>query len=459
MASLITLPPECLIAILKSCDTPSEALTFASSCKHLQEVFDENRLSILGNIAQRQTPAFEDALMTIRATRIVLEHFNHGELPPNPFPLDTLTLKARRPTAEDLRDLRQWQHLVKCIEDIVLNKFEWGRECDATIRHDPATWSIWQENFHRAIYRFFLMGAVLCGAYQDPLSPAGKHGSPPSSFNYYGDRMEDASHFGPLLRPWEMAHFLKYPVFNFEAHHKHEPIYGPLAELMKNQTELRARDLAQDPADVLLKEMVDCLAFSVALLNPTFEDALWRLQPLDYEAGQDFSHITVIPLGHFYPEIIQMPNNSRDAHNTLLLHGPVEHEDSIAGAPAWHESAPYMRSILYTMHSYSEQPNHWAEGPGSELYPTPPPPIQIFQYMLRKYLGCRFAGEAFDDDLDREDVSYIHLKTNPFVSEVFLHRWPDAGDLDVKGLFANDTADYEDHIVHNHEVVVLAWEY
>ncbi|KAL4902064.1 hypothetical protein BDW74DRAFT_181223 [Aspergillus multicolor] len=328
--------------------------------------------------------------MTIRATRVVLDHFNREQLPPDPFPLKDLTLKAQRPTAADLHELRQWQHLVKCIEDICLRNFEWALDCARTVRNDPESWPNWQGNFHRAIYRFFLMGAVLCRAYQEPLTPTAKHNGFPPSLKYLGTRIREPDD-KPLLMPLEMTHLLKqHPVFDFEAFHKHEPIYGPLAELIKEQTERRARDSGLEPSDLLLKKMVDCLIFSVSLFDPVFQTSLWTFAIRRFR-----KEITVIPLGQFYPETIRMPSKSRNAHRTLLRHAPVVSPRNGSDTSAWGLPSLLLDRILTATHSFSEQPNHWEAYPGARRHPTPPPPMQVFQYILRKYLVIDLQAEHF----------------------------------------------------------------
>lgn len=41
----------------------------------------------------------------------------------------------------------------------------------------------------------------------------------------------------PLMESDEIAYLLKYPVFNFEAYYDHSPIYGQLADFLRQQTE------------------------------------------------------------------------------------------------------------------------------------------------------------------------------------------------------------------------------
>lgn len=71
------------------------------------------------------------------------------------------------------------------------------------------------------------MGAALCRAHQEPLTPSNEN-DPPERFLESCDTRTRQ----PLLREDEMAYLLRYPVFNFEAYENHEPIYGQLADFL-----------------------------------------------------------------------------------------------------------------------------------------------------------------------------------------------------------------------------------
>ncbi|PWY70311.1 hypothetical protein BO94DRAFT_569526 [Aspergillus sclerotioniger CBS 115572] len=348
MPSITSLPTECLW-----------------TCKHLHSIYVSNKYSVLGKIGPRDIPAFDDAVIAVRATRIVLESFDKCHFPPDPFPFDCLSLEAQTPSLDDIR-LR--------------------------------------ENFRRAMYRSFLMGAVLCRAYQEPLSPLKEDDDRPQDFLKDAKlRIDDPDAW--LITRDEMAYLLKYP----SEHHSCEP-----ALLSMYPEDATPRDLDLHHARVLYAEIVQCLLMTMAFLNPNantqfFEDASHDTRELDRK-------VTIIPLGSFYPERISMPNNPHKAHKTLLVKQPVPHPQKTG--TAWHPSSSCLWAILNNMHAFSGQPNTYGES-----YPTPPPPLQIFQYIFRTHMGLRFIDFAFEEDgIDSTHRLFVH---HPSISRIFVDGWPE----------------------------------
>jgi hypothetical protein len=74
------------------------------------------------------------------------------------------------------------------------------------------------------MYQSLMMGAVLCPAYQEALSPSNEAELPECFLENCDMRLDDPDE--PLMKSDEMAYLLKYPVFNFEAYDDHSPIYG-----------------------------------------------------------------------------------------------------------------------------------------------------------------------------------------------------------------------------------------
>jgi hypothetical protein len=63
-----------------------------------------------------------------------------------------------------------------------------------------------------------------------------------------------------------------------------------------------------------------------------------------------------------------------------------------------------MEHVLYVMHTSSGQPNHY----GNENW-TPPPPLQVFQYIFRTFLGLRFSDDAFEEEyIDATHKMFVH---------------------------------------------------
>ncbi|KAL3435416.1 hypothetical protein BDV09DRAFT_204077 [Aspergillus tetrazonus] len=338
------------------------------------------------------------------ATRIVVDHFHKGQLPLNPFPLDSLSLDAHKVSFEELRQILNLVHLIRCIEDFCLYNTEWGRDCYFHLKQEnkaappQENWLKWPERFHRSMYQSFLMGAVLCRAYQQPLDPS----------NNWTE---------PVLTNDEMACLLRYPVFNFEAYKDHEPIYGQLADFLVQQSWHRAQSRSTFPdfypedaipnnldrgqASLLYTQTVQCLLASMTLLNhegysPIFE--------------KDNKNPDIKSLSRK----IAMPTSVQAAHQTRLLKSPLPQE---TGEPSWNPSARFMSLFLDIMHSSSGQPNHYAD-----TFPTPPPLLQIFQFISQEFLGLRFSDEAFDvEDIDAAHKLFVH---HPTASGIYEDEWP-----------------------------------
>lgn len=62
---LHSLPAECLLLVLKGCESLSQALALSSTCKLMRSIFLLNLPSILRNIGRSQTLTFGDALMAV----------------------------------------------------------------------------------------------------------------------------------------------------------------------------------------------------------------------------------------------------------------------------------------------------------------------------------------------------------------------------------------------------------
>ncbi|KAL4896946.1 hypothetical protein BDV59DRAFT_169417 [Aspergillus ambiguus] len=436
MASILSLPHECILLTLKSCDSLSQIIALSSTCKLLLSIYSANAHSIFYSVGgHRDIPAFGDAVMALRATRIVTEHFLQGQLPPKPFPLDLLSADTHKLSVNELRQIRDWKHLVECIEDFCIHSTEWGREWLSYLKHTektadpPGNWVKWRESFHRSIYRSFLMGAVLCRVYQEPLVLSDRDDRPEHFLKDYCARLLQKDE--PLLRNDEMVYLLKYPVFNFESYEDHEPVYGQLADFLVElsrrrkqsastsldlPTHVTLHNLDRDHANILYTETMQCLLASMTLLNHYYSLIFKDNQSPGNERLS--REVTVVPLGSFYPEQILMPARVENAHETLLLETPLplplQHGTKQS---SWNSSGRFMNSFLDVMHWWSGQPNHY-----SDDLPTPPPPLQVFQFIGRKFLGLRFSDDAFKEgEADATHILFVH---HPAICSIYEDEWP-----------------------------------
>ncbi|KAL2784034.1 hypothetical protein BJX66DRAFT_344425 [Aspergillus keveii] len=232
MTVFLSLPSEVLRLIFQNCHALSQLSNLGLTCKHLHALYSDNIHSTWSQVGKRSILAFEDAVITSRANRIALDHFDKGQLPPAPFPLDQLPTSAQPLRAEDIKSVMDWRHLATCIEIICLNTTNWGREVTSSIKPRNkfvasfAGWNTWRERLHRSIYRMFLLGPVLCRVYQEPLVPA--INQPKNFLVQFAERKEEGP--PPVLSRTEMDYLLTFPVFNMEGFETHEPVYGALAD-------------------------------------------------------------------------------------------------------------------------------------------------------------------------------------------------------------------------------------
>ena len=300
-----------------------------------------------------------------------------------------------------------WEHFVKCIENICLKDTGWGEECNWYIPEEfgSVTWYTWRERFHRSMYRVFLMGAVLCRVYQEPLMTS----SAVLCRAYEESLMlleEDTTH-RPVLVKWALEHLLKYPIFNFEAYEDHDPIYGPLADVLVQESKIRAQreptpenlvyleeatpnELNRIHANKLYAETLECLFAFLCLSNyhsgrAIFDKMLKHDEGLNGDAPGLKRRVTVVFLGQFYPEEILMPGCAQNACQFRLMKRAIPQSSETTNA--YSKNFP---DILSDLHLVSGQPNTYGDD-----RPTPHPPLQIFQFISRKFLGLRFAEDAF----------------------------------------------------------------
>ena len=216
---------------------------------------------------------------------------------------------------------------------------------------------------------------------------------------------------------------LKYSIFKFGAYEEHEPIYGPLADFLLQQSRKRAHDqrdiLPEDLVyheESLFPDYIEIKEHTSLIFADTLESlfafmtvagyAHWTIIKgetpkdnisTDSEAENNpedkgnngtgdtrlGKKIAVILPEQFYPETIHMPKRVNKAHNTLLARKRIRKT----------ASSPFCRhvdKVLYGLHEVSGQPNVYYD-----LCSTPYPPLQIFEFIFRRFLSLRFAEDAF----------------------------------------------------------------
>ncbi|KAF9891693.1 hypothetical protein FE257_003705 [Aspergillus nanangensis] len=368
--------------------------------------------------------AFEDAVITSRANKIALEYFDKGQLPPAPFPLDRLPMLAQAISPENIKSIMDWQHFVTFLETICLNNTNWGKETTSLIKptnefvEKSVEWNTWRECFHRSVYRSFLLGPVLCHVYQEPLVPATNQ--PKVFLDKFAERNEGRP--SDLYRA-EIDYLLTIPVFNLEAFETHEPVYGPLADFFIQQTQQLAAT-SMYPAEANPDSTIDrahASAAYAAMVQCLLSYMLmwWDEKFFTNEVTKEPSHkrtLRLIRAIKFYPEEISMPVHPHDAQYTPI-HQRYLHTERNTDRPAWTDNARYLEEVLDYMYGSSGQPNTYADD-----LRAPFPPLQIFQFIARRYLGLRFMDNAFGYDAGAPSDCFV---SHPNTGQIYLGIWPE----------------------------------
>lgn len=82
--------------------------------------------------------------MQVRATNIVSEAQIKGHEVPNPFPVQELSGEARNPLPEEMKTVLDFEHLIKCVECMILN-WDVPREPESYGAHEKLVLSKYSE--------------------------------------------------------------------------------------------------------------------------------------------------------------------------------------------------------------------------------------------------------------------------------------------------------------------------
>jgi hypothetical protein len=126
--------------------------------------------------------------------------------------------------------------------------------------------------------------------------------------------------------------------------------------------------------------------------------------------------LRLVRAGLFYPEEISMPVHAHDAKHTRLRRRPLLTGDN-EDISAWTENARQLDEVLNLIYEFSGQPNVYAE----DLC-APYPPLQIFQFIARRYLGLRFMKNAFAMEVGSTDDWFVSHQNS---GKIYLGIWPE----------------------------------
>lgn len=358
--------------------------------------------------------------LQVRATQIVLESFQKAELPPDPFPLSTLSGAIRKPSLIEFQQVRDYEHLAKCAEEIYLEDEEGLKD---EIQHDQpdgtALWALWRERFHSSIYRVLLAGAVLYRAYQEPMYLAANWGLPNFLEKYVEELASDDDASEPVGVD-ELYYLTSFAPYNLGDSRSVHGGFKTLAEFLVQQAKKRAyqqklhaqttevlptfatpQGLSSSEAAVLFIELGQML-FALEILvgiqdrksiivngNGSKEHGRTGIAP-------DLLHnpvrtTPIVLFGNFFLEYITTPAVAADAVDSHLVATPV-------GRPL--QARPgigfqHINQFLYDLHKMAGRGNEF-----SSQIPAPYPHHKFFEYMFGEYLGLRFVDREFHRHYD-----------------------------------------------------------
>ncbi|KAL2060470.1 hypothetical protein VTL71DRAFT_9501 [Oculimacula yallundae] len=431
-------PPEIICRILSVYDSISHLLALATTCKHLHLVWLENNTSIIRHVARLSIPSFEDALLAIRATEIVQRAQESCQQPPNPFPINELSSIAKHPGMKDLEGVIKLQRFARLIEFAFLNdKSVEGGPVD--LPENEEEWLAWRETFHRSFYRLFFVGAVLSGSYMEPFSLAIKEKRT--------ETLTLGKKYGSDLTEEGMEYLRRFAVYNFDADDEsevgiwrdkqYESIFGPLARwfvelspvdnVQSEQALYEAQrdnsdwgsdsdqfslDSALESADKSsLREILFLLAANEHFSRmsrrynwaPRYERE--EARTLSRDEMNQREKITIVPFSDFRALDIYIP-----ASSTWAREFPPQAKHDITSSQLQektdersNEDVPFsVKSV--DVRRYITQLNYMSTRPNRFDGEEPPPPfLQFFVFVLRRYFNLRFCSGTFDD---HEDDSY-----------------------------------------------------
>ncbi|KAL4951397.1 hypothetical protein BDW69DRAFT_186431 [Aspergillus filifer] len=434
--SLDALPEELIALTLRSCDSFSTLKNLIQSSKTVHDVWEQNQRSILWDIGQAVIPAFSDALIAVRATNIAKESVLKGNLPPNPFPISTLSAENNKPTLDETKSVLSLAKLANYLESRTRcpkNKergflpHKWYFD---SLAWSSSTWDIWRENYHRAVFRYFTAGAVLCRAYYEPLvskeRPKNFLSSLTGILGEISDRIPgrntdpaSLSEYPVWYTEEEKRYMGTIPIYDSQAYEQWGAVFRPLEELFVQESRKRSYNQPPSPhkpskSEWLGKTLYGAFAskaknpFSLDALHSEmlFNDIMGLLHLIDGDIrslillpgdtpAENTSHaishsLSLFPFGSFTLMDIRIRKS------TNPLSSPTESSSAYA-TPTFlltpSLSFANMHNHLKKIHDCSGLPNCYFSDP---LLKTPPPSSFFIEHMLRKYFALRFAVDMFD---------------------------------------------------------------
>ncbi|KXX76433.1 hypothetical protein MMYC01_200189 [Madurella mycetomatis] len=171
-------PPELILCILQCCESTHDLLSLTSTCRHIHNIWQTHAAAVLWGFWLKQIPCFEDALTAARLTQRVVDAERRGELTPLDLTPHALNGSPMIPTIPELKaalalsDLAATQEVVFYVQHTVLPHYQDPPDTGTALPEEPSRMLEWSRHVRKAIYRTFIAGAALSGAYTEPLFKA-----------------------------------------------------------------------------------------------------------------------------------------------------------------------------------------------------------------------------------------------------------------------------------------------
>ncbi|KAH8593555.1 hypothetical protein B0O99DRAFT_626577 [Bisporella sp. PMI_857] len=419
---LFSISPEIFTLIFQNCDSIVDLLAFAATCKHIQSVWLENSSTIVWEVSINSIRCFDDALMVVRATAIALEAYKAGRQPPI-TPMHELSGRFSKPSWDELKEVLNVQHLIRCIEYMYWNSTIDGENLfggcvlPSELREQPEEnkQEAWKNRFYRAMYRLLLAGAVLARAYTEPFYQAQNDGLTDFLKHFERKDLGDADNEDGGFKGEYADYLRKFPVYNFDIfdnsnvgkwkYREYDNLLGPFSSWLVEDANLRAPPPEKNPTlsdshnfgphgKKLLEDLM-CLLVAYEHLackftNNTDESSMGRYpnKRIPSPSKRNARKVTIILFGVFQVEQITMPADITETKNFLLTaesHPDLHTKD---GALFGVFDIPAVINGL-------ESEGRRRDLTGSEEHRSPPATFELWHFTLRKYLNLGFSERAF----------------------------------------------------------------
>ncbi|KAJ4286404.1 hypothetical protein N0V88_008027 [Collariella sp. IMI 366227] len=355
----VTGPAELILLIVDACESARDALALTLTCRRLHQTGRDRAVVNLWNALRSKIPHLELALISTRMTELVAEAERRNQLPPIGLSPGNFSSNCQVPTIPEIEAAVTLSLLVEGLTYAFLQMthsrppgmpYDFDAHWSEQLPEEEDRMPEFYARVHKAIYRVFIAGATLAGAYNEPMFKAAAE---PGMGLDANKRLRTLSE--------EQVQFLhQFAVCNMEAApEEEEVIFAPFGCWL-------FANIMED------KEARDAMAKRFKEGYGTFN--VEETSVLEYWTAEDFPTLRT-----------RLPYVAEEDRRWYNLDGAV----SCFGKSA----ALYFRWLR----GFSGQPNWTRAGPVSHLA------LKFFEYFLRRYLGLRFISGAFHS---LQDLNY-----------------------------------------------------